>query len=114
MDPTGERCAGGRVARIVQPSDLAVAGNAVGERPQIVHIVLCCGNPLKTSFMHRAIRCAWVEWPLGKDAWPGISIGGSSAGQSCDGRGLPYRLLKYIATNVPTKPAMLSTFVVAG
>ena len=64
--------------------------------------------------MHRTIRCACVEWPLGKDACPGISIGGSSAGQSCDGRGLLYEFLKYIATNVPTRLAMLNTFVVAG
>ena len=59
--------------------------------------------------MHSAIRCACVEWPLGKEACPGTSIGGSSAGQSCDGRGRAYSALKYIATKVPTRLAIAST-----
>ena len=31
-----------------------------------------------------------MEWPLGKEAWPGTAMGGSRAGHSSDGRGRAY------------------------
>ena len=60
------------------------------------------------------IKCACVECPLGQDEWPGTGMGGSKAGQSCDGLGKSHLFLRYNAANDPIRLAMFNTRQVCG
>src|SRR3981189_3317024 len=64
--------------------------------------------------MANFIRWACVECPLGQDEWPGTGMGGSNAGQICDGLGKSYLPLKYNAANDPIRLAMCNTRKVFG
>ena len=102
----------------MQTGNLAVSGDRIRQNRQIglntawsAADIVDAANTLSMQFF---IKCAWVACPLGQDEWPGTGMGGSNAGQSCDGLGKSCLSLRYNAANDPIRLAICNTRQVCG